>query len=301
MNSPRFRPLLYLTGTVLFWGTSFAAIKSAMGSFSPMTVMWLRMIVASLVFLPFWRRVPRPEYRPGDWKLLGLSVLFIPCLYYLLEGFAVHFTTSSQAGVVSAIMPLMVAAGAWLLLRERLSWQGAVGIAVSIVGVGILSLAGASQESAPAPVLGNILELAAMVAAAGSTLVVKHLSSRYDPWFLTGLQAAVGAVFFAPLALASGALGLASADPMAWVAVVYLGTFASLGAFGLYNSALRLMPANRAALAINMIPAVAMLTGWIMLGESLTLLQVGACGLILGAVVFAEVSGHVAPVEAPVP
>ena len=300
MSGSRARPLLYLGGTVLFWGTSFVAIKTALGSFSPMMVMWLRMTIASLVFLPFWRRVPRPAYRRGDWKLLALAVLFIPCLYYLLEGYAVQFTTSSQAGVISAVMPLIVAAGAWLILGERIGWQGAVGIGVSMLGVAILSSAGVAQEAAPSPALGNMLELGAMIAAAGSTLTVKHLSARYDPWFLTGLQAAVGVVFFAPLAFASGTEGLTSATSQAWVAVVYLGTFCSLGAFGLYNSALKLMPASRAALAINLIPAVALFAGWVLLGEALTPLQLGACVLIVGAVVFAEVSGRL-PSEAEEP
>lgn len=302
MASSRLKPLLYLTGTVIFWGTSFAAIKTALGSFSPMMVMWLRMVIASLVFLPFWSRVPRPDRKPGDLRFLVMAVLFIPCLYYLLEGYAVLFTTSSQAGVISAVMPLMVAGGAWLFLRERLSWQGAVGIAASIAGIAVLSLGGVSQETAPAPILGNSLELAAMVAAAGSTLVVKHLSTRYSPWFLTGLQAAVGVVFFAPLAFATDSIGsFASATPQAWVGVLYLGTCASLGAFGLYNSALKLMPASRAALAINLIPAVAMIAGWLVLGEAMTPLQIGACALIIGAVVFAEVSGHVDAEETAAP
>jgi len=299
MSRARLRPLIYLAGTVLFWGTSFAAIKTAMESFSPMTVMWLRMTVASIVFLPFWRKVAKPERQPGDWKLLGAAVLFIPCAYYLLEGFAIRLTTSSQAGVISATMPLMVAAGAWVLLRERLSWQDLTGIGVSLVGIAVLSFAGVAQESAPAPALGNLLELAAMVAAAGSTLVVKHLCHRYDPWYITGLQAAVGTLFFAPLAFASGLEGLTSAAPQAWAAILYLGVFASLGAFGLYNSALKLMPANRAALAINLIPAVALITGWLVLGESLTPVQIGACALIVGAVVFAEVSGHVTAEDQP--
>jgi len=298
MTAGRLRPLLYLSGTVLFWGTSFVAIKTAYSGFSPMMVMWLRMTVASLVFLPFWRRVPRPQRRTGDWRFLGLAVLFIPCLYYLLEAFAVRFTTSSQAGVVSATMPLMVAAAAWVFLRERLSWQSAVGIGVSIAGVAVLSTAGVAQESAPAPALGNLLELAAMMAAAGSTVTVKHLSDRYDPWLLTGLQAAVGVAFFGPLAIASGPTDWLAVSPAAWGAVLYLGTACSLGAFGLYNSALKLMPASRAALAINLIPAVALLAGWVVLGESLSALQLAACFLIVGAVVFAEISGRL-PAEEP--
>lgn len=300
MSTPRLRPLLYLAVAVLFWGSSFVATKTAMQSFSPMAVMWLRMVLASLVFLPFWRRVPRPARRPKDRRYLFLAVLFIPCLYYLLEGFALTYTTSGQAGAVSAVFPLLVAAAAWPLLGERLSWQGAVGIAVSVAAIALLSFSGVTQIAAPHPLLGNALEFTAMLAATGSTLVIKHLSLRYDPWFLTGLQAAVGVVFFAPLAFASGVPDVAAAPLSAWAALLYLGVVCGLGAFGLYNSALKLIPANRAALAINAIPAVALLGGWLVLGERLTWVQVVACSLIVGAVVFAEVSGTTPADEQPV-
>ncbi len=303
MSSPSSRrpilPLVYLGGAVLFWGTSFVVMKTALDSFTPMTVIWLRMSIASLVFIPVWHRLPRPDYRSGDWKILLLAALCIPCLYYLFEGFAMQFTTSSQAGVISAIVPLLVAGGAWLFLRERLTWRGAVGIALSLVGVAVLSFGGSAQESASNPLLGNSLELLAMVAAAGSMLAIKHLSVRYDPWLLTGMQAAIGTLFFAPMAFASGPAAWLSAPPIAWACVAYLGVAVSLGAFGLYNSALSLMPASRASLAINLIPAVALLAGWAFRGESLSWVQFAACVMIVGAVVFAESGPDPVPVEEP--
>ena len=292
-------PLLFLGGAVLFWGTSFVATKIALATFTPMTVDWLRMVIATLVFAPFWTRVPRPEYRRGDWKLLLLAALCIPCLYYALEGYAVLFTTSSQAGVISAVVPLLVAVGAWVFLHERLTWRGTLAIALSLVGVAVLSLGATVQQSATDPLLGNVLELTAMVAAAGSMLAIKHLSARYDPWLLTGMQAAVGVIFFAPFALASDPMTWLSARPIAWACVAYLGVAVRLGAFGLYNSALKLMPAGRAALAINLVPAVALLAGWIVRGESLSWLQLVACAVVVGAVVFAESGPDPVPTEEP--
>lgn len=281
-------PLLCLVGAVLFWGTSFAATKTALASMSPMAVIWLRMMVGSLAFTPFWRRIPKPDYRAGDWMLLALIGLLMPCLYYLFEGYAVLYTTSSQAGVISAIVPLLVAAGAWVFLRERLGVRSVVAIVVSLGGVTALSLGGAAQAAAPNPVLGNVLEFLAMVCAAGSMLAVKHLSTRYNPWLLTGMQAALGTAFFLPGARQLGSIGLGAIPPIAWASVVYLGLAVTLGAFGLYNTALSMMPSNRAALAINLVPAVAMGTGWLALGETLTLVQLVACALVVGAVVLGE-------------
>jgi len=257
------RPLLYLGGAVLLWGTSFAVTKSAYAALPPMYVVWLRMLVALLAFLPLLRFVKRPVYQPGDWKFLGLAALFLPCLYFALEGFAILFTSSSQAGVIAAVMPLIVALSAWAVLRERPAARTIVAIGVSMAGVAALSLGGASQVTAPNPVLGNLLELGAMFAAAGATLTIKRLSTRYDPLLITGLQMAVGSIFFAPLALASGPVEWAAVPPSAWGAVAYLGVGCGLVAFALYNSGLRLVPATRAALTINLVPAVAMLTGWL--------------------------------------
>jgi len=292
-------PLLLLGGGVLFWGTSFVAAKTALETFTPMTVMWLRMIIATLAFAPFWLRVPRPEYRRGDWKVLLLAAACIPCLYYVLEGYALLFTTSSQAGVISAIVPLLVASGAWVFLHERLAWRSVVAITLSLAGVAALTLGATARQSAPNPLLGNLLELLAMVGAAGSMLAIKHLSTRYDPWLLTGMQAAVGAVFFAPMAFASNPATWLSAPPLAWLCVAYLGIAVSLGAFGLYNSALKLMPASRASLAVNVVPAVALLAGWAVLGESLSWVQLAGCAVIVGAVIFAESGPDPVPAEEP--
>lgn len=284
--------LLCLLGAVVFWGTSFGATKTALASFSPMTVIWLRMAVATAVFLPAWSFLPRPDYRRGDLRWLALFALLQPCIYYLAEGYAIKLTTSSAAGVISAIVPLLVAAGAWAFLGERLSWRSGVAIAVSLAGMVMLSLGGTPGPSAPSPLLGNVLEVIAMASAAGSMLALKHLSSRYHAWFLTGLQAAVGSVFFLPGAIASGPAAWLHASRSSLIAIAYLGVAVSLGAFGLYNTAVARMPANRAALSINAVPVVALLSGWLLLGESLSPLLLGACAVIVAAVVFAETGGQ---------
>jgi drug/metabolite transporter (DMT)-like permease len=299
MRRRRLLPLLYLLGTVVFWGTSFAATKDAYTSLPPMAVIWLRMLIAFVVFAPFWHRLPLPLHRPGDGRILAASLAFIPCAYFTLEGFAMVFTTSSQAGVISAIAPLVVALGAWFFLRERLSWRQTLGIVVSMAMVAVLALSGTTGDAAPAPWLGNLLELGAMVAAAGSTLTIKHLSARYHPWLLAGLQAATGAVFFAPLALFGPPIAWTSLSPQTWLSVAYLGVFPGLVAFGLYNSALRLLPAAGAAMALNLIPAVAVLAGWLLLAEALTPLQLLACAIIIAAVAFAQWPGSVEAREVP--
>ena len=274
---------LCLAGAVLLWGTSFMATKAALAAFPPMTVIWLRMALASLVALGLRKRMGRPDYRAGDWKILAVLCLMQPCLYFLLEGYAISLTTSSQAGMISSLVPLLVAAGAWAILKEPLRPRSAAGLLVSIAGVVWLSLSGVSADSAPNPALGNLLEVGAMICVAVYMVVMKRLSARYSTWWLTGMQCVAGTLFFLPgLFLAGATVPAVSASeaPWAWLAVAYLGLFVTFGAFGLYNMAMARIPAGRAAMAINMVSPVALVSGWLLLGETMTATQLAACGVV---------------------
>lgn len=291
MNT-RLLPLLCLSAAVLLWGTSFVAMKLALTGFAPLTVVFLRMLLASGLMALFWGRVPKTGCAKGDAKWLVLVCLLQPCLYFLLEAFAISLTTSAQAGMISSLVPLLVAAGARLFLGEGLSVRGLAGTVVSLAGVAWLSLSGAANEHAPNPALGNVLELLAMCCAAGYMLLLKHLSSRFNSWQLTGLQAFAGAVFFLPGALLPGQTawvsGTLQIPAEAWLAVAYLGGIVTLGAFGLYNMAVVRLPAAQAAASINLVPPVAVLSGWLLLGETMVPAQAAACIVILCGVLLGQ-------------
>lgn len=280
MGASRLLASLCLAGAVVLWGTSFMATKTALAGFSPVTVVWLRMTLASLVFLVIGKRIPAPQYRSGDWKVLGVLCLMQPCLYFLFESYAVSLTSSSQAGMVSALVPLFVVAVARLVLGERMSVMAGGGLVLSIAGVVWLSIGGIASETAPNPVLGNLLAAGAMACAAIYMVIMKRLSERYSTWWLTGMQCVAGALFFLP-GVAFNVPGSLSEIPMTvWLAVAYLGLFVTLGAFGLYNMAMTMMPAGRAAMAINLVPPVALVAGWFILGEAMTGAQLAACVVV---------------------
>lgn len=281
-------PLAGLAAAVILWGTSFVATKAALTGFGPLVVVAVRMLLSSALMAPLWTRVPAPDRRAGDWRWLALIALLYPCLYYVLEGNALQLTTASQAGAVSTLVPLMVAVGARVFLSEHLSGRAIVGLAASIVGVVVLSAAAPAEAGAPAPALGNALEVLAMVAYAISTLELKRLTSRYDPWFLTGLQCLVGALLFLPAVILAPIDNWGRAPLDAWLGILYLGLLVTLLPAGLYNFALSRMGAGRTAMAINLVPVVALITGWAMLGDSLAPLQLVACLVIFGGVVLGQ-------------
>ncbi|KZY65109.1 MULTISPECIES: DMT family transporter [unclassified Oleiphilus] len=271
--------ILTLTLAMLIWASSFIALKITFQELHPAQVLFGRMLLASVFFVFMLRWMGRLNYQRGDWKLLLMMAIMEPCLYFIFESLALQNTTASQAGVVTSLLPLLTAIGAYLVLDERLHIRTWLGFAIAIVGAIILSVAGDSSETAPNPMLGNFYELLAMVCAAVYTLAVKHLVSRYSPLFLTALQSWVGAIFF---------LGPAMYVPLpetisttSVVAVMYLGIIVSIGAYGLYNYSLTRVPATQASAFINLIPVFTVIIAFLVLGEYFNHTQFIACSVII--------------------
>lgn len=277
------------------WGSSFIALKLAFAELPPLWVIFGRMALGSLVFLLAWRWRGQMHYRAGDWKyLLGLAACE-PCLYFLFEALALQHTSAAQAGMVTALLPLLVAVGAFVFLHERISRITLAGFLLALVGAIWLSLAGSADEHASNPVLGNFYELLAMLCATGYTLLLKHLSGRYSPFLLTAMVAFVGTLFFLPMALLSAPLPT-SVSLMGLGAIAYLGIVVTVGAYGLYNFGVSRLPASQASGFTNLIPVFTLLFAILLLGESLNTLQMLAAGLVFAGVLLSQWRGtHVIP------
>ncbi|MFT3847493.1 MAG: DMT family transporter [Propionivibrio sp.] len=283
-----------LLGAMALWGSSFIALKIAFAELSPMWVICGRMVLGSLVFIAAWRWRGRFEYRAGDWKyLLGLAVCE-PCLYFIFEALALQNTSASQAGMITALMPLLVAVGAYLFLRERISRLSLAGFLIAVCGAVWLSLAGAADEHAPNPLLGNFFEFLAMMCAMGYTLILKHLSQRYSAFLMTAMQAFVGAPFFLVLALSMEPVPV-SIGWQGMAAVVYLGVLVTVGAYGLFNFAVSRLPASQASAFINLIPLFTLLIAVLTLGESLNREQIGAAIVVFAGVALSQWQRPVVP------
>ena len=115
-----------LLAAMVLFGSSFVATKIALTGFSPMATAFLRMLLASLVLLPAARGI-RERYRPGDGRRLLLMGFFEPCLYFICESYALKYASASQAGMLTATLPVFVAAGARFTLGERSSGRAQVG------------------------------------------------------------------------------------------------------------------------------------------------------------------------------
>lgn len=281
-------PVIAILLAVMLWGGSFAAMRVTLKALSPWTVMWIRMMTSVMIMIPFAGKLRLHGYRAGDWRLLIPMALLQPCFYFLLESNALRLTTSSQAGVIAASVPLMVSVGAWLFLNEELVRHTLAGLGLAMAGVVVLTLLNNPGGKAANPILGNLMEMGAMICAAANMIIVKQLSRRYSPWALTALQVAAGAIFFLP-----GVWFLLQVPATTWTlpvvfSLLFLGGLVTLGAFGLYNWGMSRIAASRASVFINLVPVFAVTIGWGLLGESLSLAQGIAATVVICGVWFSQ-------------
>ncbi|MBU2863899.1 DMT family transporter [Reinekea forsetii] len=272
---------------MLLWGSSFIALKVAVTAMSPMVVVFMRMSIGAMAFLVMWPWLRHGfNYQKGDWKFLLSMALFEPCLYFIFEAQALQYTSAGQAGMVTAMLPLMVAAGAFFFLKEQTNLRQWIGFVIAVSGVIWMTVTGEDSEQAPNAILGNFLEFLAMCTAVGYTLLIKHLVARYSAFVLTALQSFAGALFFLPIALASPWPESISISIVG--VLLYLGLVVTIGAYGLYNYSMTHLKATTAAGYANLLPVFTLIFSMLLLGERLTLSQWIAIAIVFVGVALSQ-------------
>lgn len=190
--------------------------------------------------------------------------------------------------MVTALLPLIVAVGARVILKEQITKNMVIGFSVAIAGTVWLSLSADASEYAPNPVYGNFMEFLAMVCAAGYVISLKYLSDRYSPFFLTAVQAFAGAVFYFPVLFMPMVQKPVSFEAAPVLAIVYLGAVVTIGAYGLYNYGVSRTKASTASAYINLIPAFTIILAFILLGEKLNGAQVSAVFVVFAGVIVSQ-------------
>lgn len=282
------KAMISLTIAMLIWASTFIGLKAAMADLGPYTVIFLRMIFASACFLYFIKSFFKYEYTKKDIYNILLLGLFEPFLYFLFEAKALQYTSASQAGMIASLMPLITAVLAGYILKELISRKLIFGSILAMIGVVWLSLNSESTQNATNPLLGNFLELCAMTFGAGYTIVAKHLSYKFNAIFITAIQSFIGVILFFPFFIYElNTLEMNfTFNAIAWVA--YLGIFATLGGYGLYNYAVTKIDASKVVVFVNLIPIFTLILAFIILGERFTSTQILASALILSGVYISQ-------------
>jgi drug/metabolite transporter (DMT)-like permease len=271
--------LLLLLATAM-WGTSFVAVKAALGSATPFAFLTVRFGLATLVLAPGTRFLPLPRGREL-WGGLLLGALVATGFVSVTLGLLV--TTPARSAFIVAISSVLAPVIAFVLLRRRPGWLAAAALGLATLGVYLLTAPQSGGLNR-----GDLITLVTAVCFGGQIVAVTELAPSSEPRRLVWIQ-------LAATALLSGVAALALERPhIEWTRefVVALGwtvAFASTGSFVLQAHAQRHMSSARAALIFCFEPLFAAATSWLVLGERLSVLQWAGGGLILVGMVLPEV------------
>lgn len=267
-------PYLAGAGFACIWGLSFMFTKGALDHLDPLRLVGFRFVIATaVVSLLAASGAVRVSLRGKDLRPLLLVSCLQPIGYFVFETAGISLTTSSQAGMMIALIPVVVAMLGAMMLKERLSPAQWACIFLSVCGVAVISAArnGSGQASSW---LGPVLLLGAVVAAALYNISARRASATFSPFEITYVMMWTGAVAFTGAAFVQQALAGSLADflrPLGRKEVLgslaYLGVLASVVGFLLCNYALSRLPASQAAVFGNLVTAVAIAAGVVLRGE----------------------------------
>lgn len=279
--------------TVLVWGINFVVLKAALSVMHPHAMNVFRLSVSALVlgglYVAEQRKADASFFAPlraHPWKLFGLGFLGY-FLYQFCFIVGVDHTTAGSAALIMASSPLWTAVFGHFFQFDFLRRSAWTGLIITLVGAAVI-VVGSSQvvDFSDATFLGNTLMMAAAVFWGAYTAFNKPMSRHVSPVGISFL----GLFFALPFLYALGlpyfeTVQWDQVDAWIWIAILFSGGLSTGIAVVLWNTAVKNVGPTHTAVYGNLVPVVALFSGMLFLGETITVAQIGGGGLILGGLV----------------
>lgn len=277
--------LMAFTGNAIF-GFSFLFSKLALNVAEPFVLLTLRFLTAFLVMtaLVLTGRVPC-HLRGKDLKPLLLLGLLQPVIYFICESYGIKLTSSSFAGILIALIPIVGVVLGSILLKEKPTKLQVFFSLLSVGGVLVMTL---SDGPGSFQWKGFWFLLGAVLSGALFSVQSRSIADRFTAFERTYVMFGVGTAAFAIM----GALQIRDVSlwltPLKsgqfWVSILYLSCVSSIGAFLLLNKALDVLDVARSLVFANVTTMISVLAGVLLLHEHFSPLQAFGIAMILAGV-----------------
>jgi len=269
----------------IIWGSTYLAIRYAVETIPPLVTAGIRHSVAGIIMLTWaWARGFRPKRE--HW----ISGLVVGGLFFLVGHGTLHwaeqYVGSGLAALLIATEPMFILVLAWSMGQQKISRLSALGLGLGVVGVALLT--GAEVTANGSSLLGLLMVLAGSLAWSVGVVVSPRLKLPTDALGRTAIPLVCGAAMLVMTAGLTGefqATHWGSISLKSILGLGYLIVFGSVVAFTAYTWLLQRCPPALVATHTYANPVVAVLLGWLLASEPLTLRVVLASVAILGAIV----------------
>jgi drug/metabolite transporter (DMT)-like permease len=279
---------LTLLLSAIIWGFAFVAQRAGMEFVGPFTFNGIRFALGGLVLIPWILGLRSKESKPLQlaptrhlWIAIGLAglVLFVSAN---LQQIGLVYTTAGKAGFITGlyvvIVPLL-----GLFRRHRAGVFVWVGCALAAGGMYLLSVVGALSIS-----LGDALVLVGALGWAVHVHLVSWLAQRMPPLRVAILQFAICAVLSLAVAGFTETIRWTQILNAGWM-IAYAGILSVGVAYTLQVVGQRRIDPARAGIILSLEAVFAVIGGWAMLGEMLSMRGFVGCCLMLSGMMLAQV------------
>ena len=290
--------ILAFAAVYLIWGSTYLAIRYAIETLPPFLMAASRFLTAGAILFTWARlRGDRAELSFTQWRrALVIGGLLLLCGNGGVT-WAEKYIASSLAALLVATEPLWVVIINWLLTRRRPNAMVLVGVLIGLGGVALLVSGGSFSQGSNSSLMS--LAAAGVVIAAGMAWASGSVYANRNPIAATtslasGMEMLAGGSLLLLAGLGGGEfkrLNLAAASWVSISAFVYLSLVGSLVAFTAYSWLLQNVTPAAAATYAYVNPVVAVLLGWSIASEPLTLRMLVAAAVIVGSVVLITTFG----------
>jgi drug/metabolite transporter (DMT)-like permease len=267
---------LLLLSVVSIWGFNFAVIKTVYAEINPLAFNALRFLISSLTML-FLLKLRGDSFHVAveDRKNVFWLALLSNTVYQFLFVIGLANTKAGNAGLLMALTPVFAYLVGVFGRRERFSQSVMAGILLSLTGVCAIILAGSSQVSFGKTWKGDLLMMGAAFCWGWYSGASAGLLSKYGALRLTVLTMVLGTVVIVPLSIPAVVRQNWTAVSMrAWGGFLFSALLAIVYSYFVWAYALSRIGVARTAIFSNITPIIALLGGWMLLGEIPTVIQV---------------------------
>lgn len=284
-------PYLLLLFTTFFWGGNVPAGRLAVGEISPMLVVFLRWLFAFALLGLFARRQIREEIHivlPA-WRLIFLLSLLGYTGFNALYYSAAHYTSGINIAIIQGSTPIVILLLGLLVYRHRLTALQLTGAVLTIFGVLVSASHGDWRIVANLAFnKGDLWLLIASIAYAFFTLLLRNRPPCSALVFFTAVAAA-SCLTSIPLVIWEAWSGnMLWPGPKGWLLIAYIAVLPSLLCQIAYIRSVELVGPARASVFYNLVPVFGALLSTMILGETFSLFDFLALGLVIGGILIAE-------------
>ena len=282
--------LLLLLGAVI-WGAAFAAQRAGMDHVQPFTFSGVRMLLAGVVMIPAARiaglkKAPADARTRGEQRKGGLLCGLFLFAATSLQQIGLSSTSAGKAGFLTALYVVLVPLTGWLLLRKKPGWMIWIGVALAAAALYLLCMPAEGFRLEP----GDALLLGCAVCFTGQILCVDHYAPRVDGLILARDEFLITGVLSLLAALPTETIR-ADGVLQAWFPILYTGILSGAVGYTLQIVGQRDVNPTVASLIMCLESVFALLTGAILLGETMNAREAAGCVLMFAAVILAQLSG----------